>query len=167
MALGRLGASGASLRPLLKQEEMQSISGVTGDDHLVAGDSAAQRGRIAVECSHRPAGLQVPHLQRLVPRNGNRPLRVRRHCHARNSNGGYDSVRIVNCRDGSLQPRVAPDQPVLFQPVAQPVLSCGLHGHPCRWQPHHNATSDWQPDLKGSATVEESGKPHAFFLVYS
>jgi hypothetical protein len=59
--------------PFFEEEEMQSSPFIAGDDHLPAcqagrsGESTTPRACIAVECGQRKAGLQVPHLQRLVP----------------------------------------------------------------------------------------------------
>ena len=36
-----------------------------------------------MECGDEQASVQIPHLQRTVPKRGNRPLPVRRHRHAR------------------------------------------------------------------------------------
>jgi hypothetical protein len=64
-----------------ERKEVDPAHGVTGNDHAVAGEGTTFCGAVAGESGHLRARFQVPHLQRVIIRSGDRtpPILAHRH----------------------------------------------------------------------------------------
>src|ERR1700722_16065653 len=78
-----IARNSAAISELLFQpEEVNVATVIAADDRAVVHEDAVPDLSIAGEGGYRQTRLQVPHLQRLVPQCGNRPLPACRHRHA-------------------------------------------------------------------------------------
>ena len=72
----------ASLLRLFELKEVNAPARVAGDQFVIADKGTAIGRAIASERGEQHSAFQVPHLQRVVLRRGDRPPPVRRHRHA-------------------------------------------------------------------------------------
>jgi hypothetical protein len=83
---------------LFELEEINAPTSVAGDQFVIVDEGTGRRRAITSKRGERCSAVQVPHLQRVVPRRGHRPLPVRTQCAIRRSDHILSTTAIAHAK---------------------------------------------------------------------